>query len=116
MILKKTDYCSNCGFFNKTIGYCRMGLGWRKIKDPKHTTCRNRWPLKPERCGTCKYFETVDSDYTSVGICANNKSHTIFVNYYSSCTAHEYQKGKNIMMREEEVPKCVLERDAKDDN
>jgi len=106
-IIKKTNYCSNCGFLD-TNSFCRKGLGWEYIKDPKISYCSDQWPIRPFRCGTCRRFVLSEcvTDSTLFPTCSRFRK---FVNFYDCCPWYEYEKGKNIRPKADEIPSKLKE-------
>ena len=106
MILKKTDYCSNCGFLD-TNNFCRKGLGWEYIEHPEKSYCSNPWPIRPERCGTCHWY-ALDEHTTDSSLC-HCKRWDHFTNFYNCYPLYEYEKGKNIRPKADEIPQKLKE-------
>lgn len=92
-VIKKTDYCSNCGLLDGN-NFCRLGLGWKKIKEPKITYCSQQWPIRPKRCGTCVW-------YTTSQLCI---VHHQFYNFYNYCPEYSQGKGQNIRPKDDNIP------------
>ena len=101
-IIKKTDYCSNCGYLD-TNSYCRVGLGWKYIKHPKSTSCGNQIPIKPKRCGTCYWYilGNCDTDSTTYVTCMKTAT---FTDFFDCCPFYEHEIGKNIRPKADEIP------------
>jgi hypothetical protein len=99
-IIKKTDYCSNCVFLDIN-SYCRKGLGWKHISHPEYTLCKDQWPIRPRRCGTCRWF-SLDITNRFTGHCSLDKE---FRNWYEfSCNAYFYESGKNLKPNPDPIP------------
>ena len=102
-IIKKTDYCSNCGFLD-TNNYCRRGLGWDYIPNPSSSYCLYTWPIRPKRCGTCRWFVIDESDTDSDTSHRFCKRSNLSTNFYNYCPLYEYERGKNIRPKADEIP------------
>ena len=105
-IIKKTDFCIRCGFFNPHNNFCRQGLGWKYIVDPKSDSCSKSWTIPKERCGKCKYFEQSSSSTLGGGYCTERMPQ-MYMNFFDTCDNYTQEPGKDIEPLPENVPEFV---------
>lgn len=101
-IIKKTDYCSNCGFLD-TNSFCRKGLGWKYIDHPEKSYCSDQWPIRPNRCGTCHWYN-LDGSTTDSSSSRTCKRLNYYTSFFNCCSFYEHERGKNIRPKSDEVP------------